>query len=77
LCLVGTAEKNARRVLCLHATSAAADRTWSAWGSQFPSNRARMDALTGMRAIRVQVNSRRVHDQADRDMGLMPNKAGG
>jgi hypothetical protein len=46
----------ARHVLALHATSAAAERNWSVWGRQFPSNRATMAVPTGMRAKLVQVN---------------------
>jgi hypothetical protein len=46
----------ARRVLALHATSAAAERSWSDWGRQSPANRAGMAVSTGMKAIYVQVN---------------------
>jgi hypothetical protein len=48
------------RVLAAHATSAAAERSWSAWGRQFPAYRASRIVPTGMRAMCVQVNSRSV-----------------
>jgi hypothetical protein len=39
------------RVLAPHATAAAAERSWSAWGRQFPANRASRIVPTGMRAM--------------------------
>jgi hypothetical protein len=58
------------RVLALHATSAAAERNWSAWGRQFPANRAGLAVSTGMKAIYVQVNNGRAHEDVDKELVL-------
>jgi hypothetical protein len=60
----------ARRVLALHPTSAAAERNWSAWGRQFPANRAGMAVSTGMKAIYVQFNNGDAHGGIDRELVL-------
>jgi hypothetical protein len=48
------------RALAPHTTSAAAERSWSAWGRQLPASRAGRIVPTGMRAMCVEVNSRSV-----------------
>jgi hypothetical protein len=58
------------RVLALHPSSAAAERNWSAWGRQFPANRAGMAVSTSMKAIYVQVNNVDAHDGISRELML-------
>jgi hypothetical protein len=60
----------ARRVLALHATSAAAERNWSALGRQFPANRADLAVSTGMKSIYVKVNDGRAHEDVDKELVL-------
>ena len=48
----------ADRLLCLHATSCAAERNWSAWGRTFTKLRSSLDLEAAHRMIYIKANLR-------------------